>query len=418
MNRLAICAIVPNFLLIPIASTASAGVSGDTEIRLLVDKSRFGETETSLEQWNALTYKDLTKALDIGVQFSIEADETNETGRLYQCYIHSGGRDEGPDITIGRFEMVDSSGFYTLDGASFSQRLDPLSWKLYAGKPRRFESYWDEDADLVLGLGSDVSLLPLIQAERFTKLSFNLGLERRWSHARQMNLHLSLSGEQHELDEVTQIKDFFLSADMRLDNQTLQRVVIDSHYDLNAQGSLRLGYRYYRPLEEPETFRDRYHGFYSMDRQSVLKGIWHMPKIGRVEPHFELNGIRQDHGNGGLGLAAELVYPTGYGPVWDCRADYLETDDDYAISGYLRYRQPITSTSIARVETVYQKKQTQLSGDNNLKGLSVSISQRYLSQWVFDVGGEWLDYSERDDEYRLALSVQYEFYQTNVGELP
>jgi hypothetical protein len=119
-----------------------------------------------------------------------------------------------------------------------------------------------------------------------------------------------------------------------------------------------------------------------------------------------------------LGLATELVYHTHYGPIWDGRVDYLETDDDYATSIYLRYRQPITSMSTLKLEGVYQKKQTQLSGENNLKGLSFSIAQRFFSQFKLDLSGEWLDHSERDDEYRLGLSIRYDFYQTNVGELP
>lgn len=418
MNRSTVWAIVCNALLIPIASTVKAGVSGDTEVRLQLDNTHFGETETSLETWNTLYYKDLSSDLEMGVQFAVEADEDRATGNIYQCFIHSDGGGEMPDITIGRFENIDSSGFNTLDGVSISQRLSPLSWKLYSGKPRRFEAYLGDDAELIMGLSSDYDLLSLAQTKQFKKLNINLGLERRWTQTQQLNLHLSLMGERPEFDEGTQLSDFHLAADIRLDNQTLQRIVADTHYDLKTQGTLRLDYRYYRPAEEPETFRDRYHGFYSMDRQSIFKGVWYFPKRGGLETNFELNGSRQEQGNGGLGLATELLYQSRNGPVWDGRVDYLETDDDYATSIYLRYRQPITSMSTVALESVYQKKQTQLSGENNLKGLSFSIAQRIFSQLKLDLSGEWLDHSQRDDEYRLGLSIRYDFYQTNVGELP
>jgi hypothetical protein len=418
MNRSAICAIVSHLLFIPLAASVKAGVSGDTELRLQVDNTHFGETETSIEQWTDLYYTDQSSGLDLGLQFAIEVGEPDDTGQIYQCFIRSDGDGVAPDITIGRFENIDSSGFSSLDGVSFDQQLDKLGWRLYAGKPRRLEAYWEEDADLVLGLFSDLNLLSFYQADRFNRLFLNLGIERRWSNTRQSNLHLGLSGERPEVDAGPQFKDFNLSADWDLDDQNLHRMVLDTHYDLKAQGFLRLGYRYFRPDEEPETFRDRYHGFFSMERQSLLKGVWQLPKYRTLQTNFELNGSRQEQGNGGLGLASELIYATGFGAVWDTRLDYLQSDDDYAFSGYLRYKQPIDSSSRIELESVYQKKFTQLSGDNHLLGLSCSYSQRIKSAWRVDLSGEWLDHSERDDEYRLALSVRYEFYQTNVGELP
>jgi hypothetical protein len=418
MKRAEIVAMVGKLLLMPIATVVNAGVSGDSETRLLIDSSRFGDTQTSLEQWNSLYYKDLSSGLDMGLQFALEADEESGTGQLYQCFIQSDIGDEWPQITMGRFEMIDSLGFNTLDGISISQQVVPFTWKLYTGKPRRFEAEWEEDADLLLGLSADYSLMPLIQSDYFRKLIANVGLERRWSHTRQMNLHLSLVGERPEIDEDLQLNDFSLAADMDLDDQTLRRVVIDSHYDLKQQGDLRLVYRFYRPDEEPETFRDRFHGFYSMDRQSIFKGVWSPPKIGVLESHFEFTGSRQQQGDGGLGLAGELIYPTGYGPVVDGRADFLETGDDYATSLYLRYRQPISSLSKIEVEGVYQMKQTRLSGGNHLKGLAFLFAQRIFSQLTLNVSGEWLNHSERDDEYRLAASIRYEFFQTNIGELP
>ncbi|MEJ2619186.1 MAG: hypothetical protein P8163_02745 [Candidatus Thiodiazotropha sp.] len=418
MNRPAICAIVSHLLLLPIAATVKAGVSGDSELRLQVDNTHFGETEASIELWNDLYYTDRSSGLDLGIQFAIETGEPNDTGRLYQCFIRSDGEGLGPDITIGRFEHIDSRGFSNLDGISFDQQSDQIGWRLYAGKPRRFETSWEEDANLVLGLFSDLNILSVYQTDRFSRLLLNLGLERRWSRRRQSNLHLGLSGERPKVDAGPQFKDFNLAADWDLDDQYFHRMVLDAHYDLKAQGFLRLGYRYFRPNEEPETFRDRYHGFFSMERQSLLKGVWQLPEYRRLQTNFELNGSRQAQGNGGLGLASELIYTTGFGAVWDTRLDYLESDDDYAFSGYLRYKQPIDSSSRIELESVYQKKFTQLSGNNHLLGLSCSYSKRIKSAWQVDLSGEWLDHSERDDEYRLALSLRYEFYQTNVGELP
>ncbi|MCG7908686.1 MAG: hypothetical protein JAZ19_13870 [Candidatus Thiodiazotropha taylori] len=418
MNRSACCAVVIHLLFIPIATNAKAGVSGNTEFRLQVDNSHFGETDSSVELWNDLYYSDRSSGLDLGIQFAVEAGDHTDTGRLYQCFLRSDGGGVGPDITLGRFENVDSRGFSSLDGISFDQQLDHIGWKLYAGKPRRFEAYWQEDANLILGMFTDLDLLSFHKSDRFSRLFLNLGLEQRWSRIRQRNLHLGLSGERPEVEEEVQFKDFNLAADWDLDDQKLQRMVLDAHYDLKSQGFLRLGYRFFRPDQEPETFRDRYHGFFSMDRQSVLKGVWQLPKYERLQTNFELNGSRQGKGHGGLGLATELIYATGFGAVWDTRVDYLESDDDYAFSGYLRFKQPISASSIVELESVYQKKFTQLSGDNHLLGLSCSYSQRIKSAWQIDLSGEWLEHSERDDEYRLALSVRYEFYQTNVGELP
>lgn len=152
MNRSTIYAIVCNLLLIPIVTDTRAGISGDTELRLQVDNTHFGETETSLEQWSAIYYKDLSTGLDMGVQFAVEAREANTSGQLYQCYIRSDGKGERPDLTLGRFEIIENGGFNTLDGISISQQLSAIDWRVYGGKPRRIEAYWEEDADLLIGL--------------------------------------------------------------------------------------------------------------------------------------------------------------------------------------------------------------------------------------------------------------------------
>ncbi|MET0080992.1 MAG: hypothetical protein ABW119_21235, partial [Candidatus Thiodiazotropha lotti] len=297
MNRPTLIAIVTYLLLIPIAASVKAGVSGDTEFRLQVDNSHFGEVECpDRDRWIDLCSRDHSSGLDLGIQLAIEVGETNDSGRLYQCFLRSDGDGVGPDITLGRFENIDSRGFSSLDGISFDQQLDHLGWKLYAGKPRRFEAYWQEDADLILGIFTDLNLMSFYQMDRFSRLFLNLGLERRWSRTRQRNLHFGLSGERPEVEEGAQFRDFNLAADWGLDDQNLHRMVLDTHYDLKSQGFLRLGYRFFRPDQEPETFRDRYHGFFSMDRQSVLKGVWLLPKYKSLQTNFELNGSRQGQG--------------------------------------------------------------------------------------------------------------------------
>ncbi|MEJ2609295.1 MAG: hypothetical protein P8179_04205 [Candidatus Thiodiazotropha sp.] len=395
-----------------------AGISGSSETRLQVDSSRYENSDNYLEQWTALYYRDLASDLRMGTQFELDANEEGVTGRLYQLYLKSGDHSDRPELTIGRFETIDNSGFQTLDGFSVINRSSPVAWKVYAGKPRRFEDLYSSDAETMVGLGGVYDLQPAIKSEQFEKLLFNIGLDHRWSSSKQTNFHGSISGLLQQVEERTQLSDFYLAADVNLDTRTYQRVVIDTHFNLARQGSVRIGYRYYQPDEEPETFRDMYHGFYSMQRQSLWKGVWQLPKWKDLQTYLEMNRSHLEFGSNGAGVAAEMVYAMRKGNIVDLRLDYVELEEEYATSLYLRSRQPISSTLKFVAESVFQSKHTQLSGDNHLIGLSLSVAKMLMKQTTLDLSGEWLGHSDRDNEYRLSVSFRYDFYQTNTGELP
>jgi hypothetical protein len=423
MRALAVLADVVKLVLVSIPLSTMAGVSGDTETRFLLDDSRSGEAEASIEQWTSIYYKDIGGSQSMGIQFAAQAGEDDADGRLYQCYLRTGEGKEQGEFTLGRFETADNGGFYTLDGLSITQGMSQHSWRLIAGKPRHLEAYAQEDDEFLLGLNAYFDLTTIPKVVDFNKLMLNLGMQRRWSDSQQMLFHGGLYGERPELGRGPQLQDFQFFADINFDDLSLQRAVIDTHFDLRQQGAVRLGYHYYLPDEEQDTFRDRFHGIYNSERQSIFKGVWYLPpwylpETGSLESRFEISRSSQKQGGDGLGLAAELTLPTGYGPVVDGRVDYLEYVDEWVASTYLRYRQPITSLSFFQAEGVYQTKQTQLSGKNHLQGLSLSFSSRLLKQLFLELDGEYLDHSVRDDEYRAAVSLRYEFYQVNQGELP
>jgi hypothetical protein len=418
MKATTITAIVCELLLLSMTRSVLAGVSGDTETRILADKSRFGDALTSIEQWTSLVYQEIGGDLRMGLQFAVEADEDESAGQIYQSYIQGGDAVEQVQYTIGRFESVDLNGFYTLDGFSLAKTFATSHWRFYAGRPRHLEAYVQEDADFLFGLDGHFDLIPEVESERFKKLIFNLGMERRVGESNPSLLHAGLTGEQVDFEQGPQLGDFQFAADIDLNDLSLSRVVMDTRFDLKSYGGLRLGYHHYVPDPERDTFRDRYHGVYNDTRHSVLRGVWYLPKMANLESRVEVSGNSQDHGHGGHGVAAEVMYTTGYGPIVDARVDYLEMADDQVISTYLRYRHPITAFSKLELEGVLQKKETLLSGDNHLEGFSVSYSQRFLKQFTFAVSGEWLDHSDREDEYRAAVSLRYSFYQVNTGELP
>ncbi|MES9994190.1 MAG: hypothetical protein ABW098_19755 [Candidatus Thiodiazotropha sp.] len=418
MKATTITAIVCELLLLSMTRSLLAGVSADTETRILTDKSRLGEALTSVEQWTSLYYQEIGGDLHMGLQFAVEVDEDDSAGQVYQSYIQGGDGIDQVQYTIGRFESIDLNGFYTLDGFSLAKSFDLSHWRIYAGRPRHLEAYAQEDADFLLGLDGHLDLLPDVDSEWFKKLIFNFGVERRVGESNPFLLHIGLTGEQVDLEQGPQLGDFQLAADIDLNDNSLSRVVIDSRFDLNTYGGLRLGYHHYVPDPERDTFRDRYHGVYNDKRHSVLRGVWYLPKMAAIESRLEVSGNSQEHGHGGQGIAAEAVYTTGYGPIVDARVDYLEMADDQVISTYLRYRHPITAFSKLELEGVLQKKETLLSDSNHLEGFSVSYSQRFLKQFTFALSGEWLDHSDREDEYRAAVSVRYSFYQVNTGELP
>jgi hypothetical protein len=354
----------------------------------------------------------------MGLQFAVEADEDENTGQLYQSYVQGGDAVDQVQYTFGRFEWIDLNGFYTLDGFSLTKAFSASRWRFYAGRPTHLEAYNRQSADFLIGLDGHFDLIPESNSERFKKLIFNLGFERRVGDSNPSLLHAGLTGEQIDFEQGPQLGDFQFGVDIDLSGLSLSRVVMDTRFDLKAYGGLRLGYHHYVPDPERDTFRDRYHGVYNDSRHSVMRGVWYLPKMASFESSVEVSGNSQDHGHGGQGLAAETVYATGYGPIVDARVDYLEMADDQVASAYLRYRHPISAFSKLEIEGVLQKKETLLSGTNHLKGFSVMYSRRLLKQFTLAVSGEWLDHSDRDDEYRAGVSLRYAFYQVNTGELP
>jgi hypothetical protein len=418
MKHLAVFAIVGKFLLFSMINPVTAGVSGETEIRFQSDNDRYGETETTLEQWTSIYYKDHGGDLRMAIQFAVEAGEQQTSEQLYQCFLRSGGGIQQPELTIGRFTLADNSGFNTLDGFSIQQQLVPMAWKIYSGKPRHLDGYQDDTAELLLGFNTRYDVTEFATDDSFNKLTFNLGLEKVWSNTAGMILHAGLSGERPGSDGAASLRDFQLAVDLNLEERSLRRAIVDTHFDFKQQGQARVGYHYFQPDEDLDTFRDRYHGIYNDERQSIAKGVWYLPSTGALETRFEVSGNRHEQGNGGLGMAVEFIYTTSYGSYLEVRSDYLETDDDWVISNYLRHRQPLSSLSLLQTEAVYQTKETGLSGRNHLVGLSLSLTRRLLKQLFLNLDGEWLDHSDREDEYRLAMSLRYDFYQTDTGELP
>jgi hypothetical protein len=418
MKDLAVFGIVWKLLIFLLATSVKAGISGDTETRFQIDNDRYGETQTTVEQWTSIYYKDNGGDLSMAIQFAVEAGERETNKQLYQCFLRSGGGIRQPELTIGRFALADTGGFNTLDGFSIRQQLTPLTWNIYSGKPQKLDGYVDGGGDLLLGLSTLYDLTQFSAIDNFHRLAFNFGLEKVWSNTSELVLHSGLNGERLSSDDESILRDFQLALAINLEEQTLRRAIFDTHFDLKQQGQLRVGYHFYQPDDELETFRDRYHGVYNEERQSQARGVWYLPSNGALETRFELSGNRHEQGNGGMGMAAEFIYTSETGPVFEFRSDILDIDDDRVFSQYFRYHQPITSLTLFQTEGVYQTKQTRLSGRNHLFGYSFSFSQRLLKQLFLNLSGEWLDHSDREDEYRLAMSIRYDFYQTNTGELP
>jgi hypothetical protein len=418
MKALTVLGIVWTPLFLSMATSVKAGVSGESETRFQIDNDRFGETETSIEQWTSVYYKDNGGDLRMAVQFAVEVGEQQTSEQLYQCYLRSGGRDQQPELTLGRFALADTAGFNSLDGFSIRQKLVPLTWSVYSGRPQKLDGYVDESADLLLGVTTRYDLTQFAAIDSFHRLALNLGLEKTWSHTSELILHGGLNGERPGADEASVLRDFQLAVDIDLGEELLRRAIFDTHFDLKQQGHLRVGYHFYQPDDELESFRERYHGIYNDERQSVARGVWYLPPTGALETRLELSGNRHEQGNGGLGMAAEFIYTTATGPIFEFRSDFLDIDDDQVVSNYFRHRQPITSLTLFQTEAVYQTKETRLSGRNRLFGLAFTFSQRLQKQFFLNFSGEWLDHSDREGEYRLAMSIRYDFYQTNTGELP
>jgi hypothetical protein len=418
MKGFACVVLACDLLLLSTATSSIAGISGESETRFLVDRSRYGEAETSLAQWTSVYYQDLGGDLRMGLQFAVSAGEGESYGRLYQSYLRTGNALETPELTLGRFESVDGSGFITLDGLALAQRAAMLGWRLYLGKPRKIENYLQESADFLMGVTAQKELESFRQALDLNRLRLNLGLEHRWSEAGTTRLHGGLSGAGRLSEERSGLVDFQMGGDLNLQAHTWQRTTLDLLFEMDKSGQLRLGYYYYRPDAEADSFRERFHGIYDMDRESIMKLVWYMPKLGSKVLQLEVFGTGQQQGRGGQGMAAELIYPAIHGQFVGGRVDYLEYGDDYVVSAYLSCRQPLGTFSRFEIEGVYQQNRTRLSGKNNLWGMALSFDLRLRSKLFFGLNAEWLDPSERENEYRLGLSLRYDFYQSNTGEMP
>ncbi len=422
------------------------GFSGFSEITLKTTNTQTLENEVVLEQWNEIIYKDLNTQKQMGVQFSFKFEvnqKTKSDAEIYQLYLKQPLQDK--ILTVGRFEQIDSSGFYTLDGLSLKPQ-DPHQWWIYLGVPQRIDAYNGIDAGFLIGMEKqyDISLdLPLLSLLSLKKPSsrsikkggdgyynnqsyqstyqpvFKLGLQQQWDHGDTASYLTLAFGQQFQnnpqvkkasssLPTLTRLN---LSTGLHLDKTAIKNFVLKAEYALRKQGHIYLSYDHYRPPETNISFYERFYQSYASQQQDVLQADWHKKINQKMRVNLQLKQVWHQQGSNGQGIALGLHYqPIKKDWQFESRLDTVQLDSDYSNTLYARFKQPLSSTLKLELEAMVQQKQSTLSGNNQSQGIAFRLQRMLKKGLQLETYGEYIHDSNQQNEYQLGIRLRKDFF--------
>jgi len=393
-------------------SPAWAGYSGFMETTLQMDNFLFNNNRSYLEQWGEVIYTDRIKGQQAVLQFGLRGGDEGEIDHaLHQLYFRTQIERYGSEVTIGRFDHADGGGFYTLDGISLQSAERPVRWNLFAGSSKRIDDYDGLSGGFLLGAEGRYQAETGSGYSGLKTVNTRLGLQHQWHDENALRMTWGMGGSGGGDPKAIGLKRFNVSGSFRLDQQEMDALSGSADIDLQTYGRMHLLYDFYQPGKTPASFRDRFYHDYARGRQSVAKGSWHRPLTRRLTGLLEVSRRWREIGSSGSGMAAELNYRDVDGWRLESRLDYLTLNGDESISLYGRVRKALTAFVELELEAVLQRKETQLSGSNQAIGSAFRLKRRLRKDLFIDLFGEYIDQSDRDNEYRLGLSLRYDFFK-------
>ena len=390
-----------------------AGVSGSFEMFMEQDDRLF-QKENRNEQHLNLAYHNLESELHGALSFSLFHLEAKDETSLGQLYLEKHFSNNQSVFTLGRMQRSDASGFYILDGVLVKQSNDSASLTMYSGKPSRIEHFRSIEGKAIYG----VDLRSAFSLFSYYKIDSNIG----WQHLEQSEsfdrFNIQARGLQQEASITFFPTDFSFSGSYLPSEDLWESVHINALRDFslqeNASIRLRLNYQIYVPSEEETSFKDRFYFLYARGYQSQFKtGVQFISNDAYT---CSLSGrkVVNEWGGDGYGVVSNFEYRSIRGWQWTTQFDRLILPGEYMNSLYVETQKTLSSMTRGRFSGVFQQQHKQISGDNQGKGIEIHLERRIrfkamLNAFWLALEGNYINNTRLEDEYRIALRLNYRF---------
>ncbi|HHC73129.1 MAG TPA: hypothetical protein ENK54_09560 [Thiotrichales bacterium] len=391
-------------LTLPLTCTAQGGWHGELEGRLQVDDLRSEGPAIRLEQWADLLWRDEERRENATIRFALREGPDGPEGHIYQlAWSVERGRDR---LTAGRFDQIDGSGFYALDGLRLKLRGERSEWRLFTGVPQRIDGLTGLSGGFLAGMEWRRPVAHLIDLLPGERLDTRLGLSRQWNGgATATRLTWEAVTADPEPPTVSGLQYLALAGSVRLDEWRMDNLTAGARIGLQ-EGVMQIAIDHYRPPEERVDFRDRFYQAYARVGQERLVAAWHHPESGAGGVRLEGRLVRREGGGTGAGAAVEKGGALPDEWRWHLRADHLGFGDESVTSLYATLDRPLDSHTELRAEGVVQRRESVTSGTDPLLGIALHLRRRLRAGLTVALSAELIGGAEGGDEYRLLLTIR------------
>ncbi len=369
----------------------ATGLWGKLETNAQVD-NHYGKDDVFMEQFGEFQYKDAK--LDSGLSYALRTGITGIEAQFYQAYTRK--KWESYQLTAGRFEQADLTGFYSLDGVAATYKKSDLDINLYAGQRKRIELF-DSISEQKYLIGVD-SNFPLSWLNKSTA---KLGMQHYAGGQQRVNFGLTGFANQ----DIKLIAD----ANYNLENKKLNNFLLNASSKVNWQdrsGLVGITYETYQYLTSQVTFRERFYRLYARGRQSGLKVYAHYEYNPNQQIMLEGRKLWRDFGASGYIASIGLRHKR----ILETRVDVLLLDDEKAVNWFVTTEKPLSSRMLAKLSGVVQWQDTSLLDNNKAIGLASQVDYMLKKDFFVNVFAEYIFHTEMNDEYQLGVRFEYAFY--------
>ena len=390
-----ISCVLPYILSIVSNSVYAIGLWGQLETNAQID-NHYGKDDIFLEQFGELNYHD--SEFDGSLSYALRTGISGVEAQFYQAYLRKNLEDSPYNITAGRFEQADLTGFYALDGVAVEYKKSDLGINLYAGQRKRIELFDNiSEQSLLIGVDSQFPLALSFLKESIAKL----GIQHYAGGQPRFNFGLTGFANQ----------DLKLIADSHFDleNKKLDSFLFNASSKINwhkRAGLVGITYETYQHLKPQITFRERFYRLYARGRQAGLKTYAHYEYQPNRQIMLEGRKLWRDFGDSGyvasIGISQKQLL--------ESRLDILTLDNEKAINWFITTEKPITSRMLAELSGIIQWQKTVLLDRNWAAGLATQINHKLKRDLFINVFAEYIFHTKMENEYQLGIRLKYSFY--------
>ncbi|MDM8566377.1 hypothetical protein QUF74_12110 [Candidatus Halobeggiatoa sp. HSG11] len=366
------------------------GLWGKLETNAQLD-NHYGKNDIFMEQFGEFQYQDAK--LNNGLSYALRTGISGIEAQFYQAYTRK--KWHTYQLTAGRFEQADLTGFYTLDGIGATYKKADVDVNVYAGQRKRIELFDSiSEQKYLVGIDSQFSL-PFNLLDKA-----KLGMQHYAGGQQRVNFGLT--------GVANQDLKWSTDANYNIENKKLDNFLFNANSKINwreRSGLVGITYETYQHLTPQITFRERFYRLYAKGRQSGLKTYAIFEYSPNQQIMLEGRKLWRDFGSSGYAASVGLRHKR----LLETRVDVLLLGDEKAINWFVTTEKPLSSRMVAELSCVVQWQDTSLF-DNKAVGLANQINYMLNRDLFINVRAEYVFHTEKDDEYQLGVRLKYAFY--------